>query len=197
MASSAPCSPRRTGPAARRRSRPRLPRRRASRSALMPAARAPSVNVPSPSFQSSASYPSVGRCSRRRHVDVGVAVEVEVGGDASAPSQWRSAPASALTSVNCPLDVAVERAPRQPASCLPRAHVRLRVRVDDEQVEPAVRVVVEPAEPAAHHRRRVARHSEAEGAVAGSATRPPARRPRARCRRACAGATRAATVETS
>ena len=33
--------------------------------------------------------------------------------------------------------------------------VDVRVRVDDEEVEPAVRVVVQPAEPAAHHRRRV------------------------------------------
>ena len=44
--------------------------------------------------------------------------------------------------------------------------VDVRVRVDDEEVEPAVRVVVQPAEPAAHHRRRVQGHPVPERTLA-------------------------------
>src|SRR5581483_2622528 len=49
-----------------------------------------------------------------------------------------------------------------------RARDRLaaRVRVDDEEVLPAVAVVVEPAEAAAHHRLGLRRDAVAEGSLA-------------------------------
>ncbi len=62
--------------------------------------------------------------------------------------------------------VAEEGASRQAAALLPVGDVRVGVRVDSEQVEPAVVVVVEPAEAAAHHRLGVRGHAEAEGALA-------------------------------
>ena len=54
---------------------------------------------------------------------------------------------------------------RQAAVSLPGVGVRVGVRVDDEQVLPAVVVVVEPADPAAHHCPIVVRHPVAEGAL--------------------------------
>ncbi len=65
-----------------------------------------------------------------------------------------------------PVVVLEELGRRQAAVRLPAVGVRVRVRVDDEQVLPAVVVVVEPADPAAHHRLVVVRHPEAERALA-------------------------------
>src|SRR5436190_1856549 len=53
------------------------------------------------------------------------------------------------------VDVPEETAPRKAAVRLPVADVPVRVRVDGEEVEPAVPVVIEPADAAAHHRRHV------------------------------------------
>src|SRR6266508_1571880 len=62
--------------------------------------------------------------------------------------------------------VAEERASRQAAVLLPAIDVGLRIRVHHEEIEPAVVVVVECAEPAPGHRRRVGRDSEAKCALA-------------------------------
>ena len=116
----------------------------------MPEARAPSVNVPSPLFQSSLSSDG------RRDVEVGVAVAVEVGRRHSRCRALRDRRRSALltfTKLPCTLWKSALRG--RPPCVVPGADVRVGVRVDDEQVDPAVVVVVEPAEPAAHHRRRV------------------------------------------
>src|SRR5207237_5904261 len=58
-----------------------------------------------------------------------------------------------------------ERAARKAAVLLPLRDIAVGIRVDDEEVEPAVVVVVEPAEPAAHHRAYVVRHPVAERAL--------------------------------
>src|SRR5207245_8338408 len=58
--------------------------------------------------------------------------------------------------------VAEERAPRQAAMLLPATDVGLRIRLHDEQIDPAVVVVVEGTQPASGHRRRVGRDTEAK-----------------------------------
>src|SRR5206468_6706241 len=55
-----------------------------------------------------------------------------------------------------------ERGAGEPAVGRVSADVSLAVTVDDEEVEPAVVVVVEPAEAAAHHRGRIVRDPVAE-----------------------------------
>ena len=92
-------------------------------------------------------------------------VEVEVGGDAAVPAKRKVGPRAAAHVLEPSAHVPEEGAPGEAAASLRRGDVDVRVRVDDEQVEPAVAVVVEPAEAAAHHRGRIQRHAEAESAV--------------------------------
>jgi hypothetical protein len=98
-----------------------------------------------------------------RHEQVRVAVAVEVAGDAAVPLH-RDVRVRPLADVGeAPTaDVLEERATRQPAVVAPERRVRIRVRVDDEEVEPAVVVEIDPAEAAAHHPVHVVRHAEGE-----------------------------------
>ena len=86
---------------------------------------------------------------------------------AAQPSPWtgRSACAAALTSLNVPSTFSNNAVRGRPPCASHCGGVRARVRVDDEQVLPAVVVVVEPAEAAAHHRLGVVRHAVAERAL--------------------------------
>ena len=98
--------------------------------------------------------------------EVGRAVAVEVARDAAAAAH-RETRARLSRDVHEPAVHVVEQAaPREPATGGVRGDVGVRVRVHDVEVEPAVAVVVEPAEAAAHHRRLVAGHAEAERALA-------------------------------
>ncbi len=63
-------------------------------------------------------------------------------------------------------DVVEERAAGQSTVLLPATSIRIGERVDDEQVEPAVPVVVEPADTPSHHGGQVVGDSEAEGSLA-------------------------------
>ena len=152
----------RSGPSSRRR-RGRAGRRRSRRRTRFPCTsrcRGSAVvrNVP-PSFQST-STPLVVVTARSVR-----------------PSPFRSAatqPSPCPASPACVLLVTSRKRPptfsnswlrRQPAVRVPRLRVGARVRVDCEQVEPAVAVVVEPADPAAHHRLALVRDPEAERAL--------------------------------
>ncbi len=90
----------------------------------------------------------------------------EVGGHASVPL-LRDVRVRAGTDV-CEASVPIleEGAPRQSAALSPGLAVRVRERVDGEEIEPAVVVVVEPAQTSAHHRMEVVRHPEAEVVLA-------------------------------
>src|SRR3981081_3175872 len=61
-----------------------------------------------------------------------------------------------------PEHVLVEGRAWQPTVRLEPCGVRARVRVDGEEIEPAVAVVVDPADAPAHHRLVVVRHPEPE-----------------------------------
>ena len=89
----------------------------------------------------------------RRDEKVGVAVTVEVGRDATVPLDGRVRVRSAAdVGEAASADVFEESATRQAALRCPSAGVRVGVRVDDEEVESAVVVVVQPAEATPHHR---------------------------------------------
>ena len=103
-----------------------------------------------------------------------MAVEVEVGCDAAVTAERRSAPEPRLTSSNAPRTLWKRALRGRPPRCSHVAIVRLRVGVDDEQVEPSVLVVVEPAETAAHHRSHVERRCRSETRRGGSRARPAA-----------------------
>ena len=92
-----------------------------------------------------------------------MAVAVEVARDAAVPLDGRVGvrPGTDVHE-SAAADVLEEGAPRQPAALLPPGRVGVGVGVDREEVEPAVVVVVEPAEAAAHHRVDVVCHPEAE-----------------------------------
>ncbi len=98
--------------------------------------------------------------------EIGVAVAVEVGGDAALTAERQANTGLRRDVGELAVVVAVQVPGRQAAVCLPRGQVVVGVAVDGEQVEPAIVVVVQPAEAAAHHRLRVVRHSVAEGALA-------------------------------
>ena len=90
-----------------------------------------------------------------RDVQVRVAVAVEVGRDTAlapnrAPGAGRGRDVDEAAVV-----VAVQSRPGEPAAGRVRADVALPVAVHHEEVEPAVAVVVDEAQPAAHHRRGV------------------------------------------
>ncbi len=97
-----------------------------------------------------------------RHEQVGVPVLVEVGGDAAVAAELQVGARAAAHVLEAPPDVVEERAPRQAALRRPEVVLVVRVGVDDVEVEPAVVVVVEPAEAASHHRIRLVRDPEPE-----------------------------------
>ena len=103
---------------------------------------------------------------RRRHVEIGVAVTVEVGGNAAlaAERQARARPGGDVH--EAPAVVAIQRTRGQPAVRLPGRQVVVGVGVDGEEVEPTVVVEIEPADASAHHRGRVVRDAEAERSLA-------------------------------
>ena len=99
-------------------------------------------------------------------VEVGLAVAVQVAGDAALAAHLHPCAGSSRDVREPAVVVAEERAAGQAPVIVPGGQIRVRVRVDGEQVEPAVVVVVEPAEPRAHHRCGVVRDAVAEGALA-------------------------------
>ena len=102
-----------------------------------------------------------------------MAVAVQVGGDAALAAR---SPAPGRTAVDeAPVVVAEERRSAAGRRAV-RADVALAVGVDDEEVEPAVVVVVEPADAAAHVRRRVGGDARSGTRPGGSRARPAARR---------------------
>src|SRR5437870_1810837 len=101
---------------------------------------------------------------RRRDEEIGVTVPVEVGGDA--PFAAHGTPgARGFSGVDEPsMLVAEEGGARKSAVRRIRTDVAFPVAIDDEEIEPAVVVVVEPAEPAAHHRGDILRYAVPERA---------------------------------
>ena len=81
----------------------------------------------------------------RRHEQVGVAVSVEVAGDAAFSPDRQVRVRTTAHVREATLRVPEQRAPRETAVFLPARVVRFRVRVHDEEVDPAVVVVVERA----------------------------------------------------
>src|SRR5439155_14451518 len=94
--------------------------------------------------------------------EVGVAVPVEVRGDAALAADCEPCSRGAGHVPEAASRVTEERAPRQSTVLVPAIDVGLRIRVHDEQIDPAVVVVVESAQPASGHRRRVGRDTEAK-----------------------------------
>ncbi len=118
--------------------------------------------------RASAAVPQQGVVGGGGDVEIRVPVQVEVRRHAPVPAQRHVGPRAAADVDEPALDVVEQGAAGQPTLLLPAGDVELRVRVDDEEVHPAVVVVVEPAQPAAHHRdgiglgHRVAERSVAE-----------------------------------
>ena len=103
--------------------------------------------------------------ARGRHVEIRVAVEVEVGGDAAAAPELQVRPRAAAHVLESAVHVVEERAAGETAALRPAGVFVVRIRVDDEEVEPAVVVVVDPAQAAAHHRLGLVAHAEVECAL--------------------------------
>ena len=82
-------------------------------------------------------------------------VEVEVARDAAVAAKLQVGARAAAHVLEPALDVVEERAPRQAAVSPSSGRIVVRVGVDGVEVEPAVVVVVDPAEAAAHHRVRL------------------------------------------
>ena len=97
-----------------------------------------------------------------RDEQVRVPVLVEVARDAAVAAKLQVGARAAADVVEAALDVVEERAPWQAAVLRPEVVLVVRVGVDDVEVEPAVVVVVEPAEAAAHHRVRLVGGPETE-----------------------------------
>ena len=117
-------------------------------------------------LEGAAPVPEYGDAVRRGDDEVCPAVAVQVAGRAAVALQ-REACVRLLRNVREPaVDVSEELARREPALRLPALGVGARVRVDGEQVDPSVIVVVEEADAAAHHRLRLGGHAEAERALA-------------------------------
>ena len=95
-----------------------------------------------------------------------MAVLIEIGCDTAVPAHRDVDSGIRAHVLEATTDVAVEPAPWQAALRLRGDDVDVRMRVDDEEVEPAVTVVVEPAQSSAHHRCRIQRHPESERSVA-------------------------------
>ncbi len=92
-----------------------------------------------------------------RHVQIRVAVEIEVRRHAAVAADGEIGAGAGADVDEGALDVVVQGAPGQPARLFPPADLLFGVRVDRIEVEPAVAVVVEPADPRPRHRRRVGR----------------------------------------
>ena len=101
-----------------------------------------------------------------RDVEIRRAVPVEIGRDAAAAAHREPGPRPTVTSSKRPPRLRKRRLVGSPPRASKPGMSRLGVGVDDVEVEPAVPVVVEPADAAAHHRRLVAREAEAERVVA-------------------------------
>ena len=101
-----------------------------------------------------------------RDVEIRVPVQIEVRGDAPVAAEVEVGAGSRADVHELAFDVVEERAARQPTFLLPPVGLGQRVGVHDEQVEPSVLVVVEPAQAATHHGRGIRRHAPPEGAVA-------------------------------
>src|SRR5207253_5839886 len=97
-----------------------------------------------------------------RDEEVGVAVPVEVRGDTALAADCEPCSRGAGHVPEAASRVTEKRAPRQAAVLVPAIDVGLRARVYDEQIDPPVAVVVERTQPAAGHRRRVGRDTEAK-----------------------------------
>ncbi len=97
-----------------------------------------------------------------RDEQVRVAVLVEVARDAAVSTQLQVGARAAADVHESTLDVVEERAPRQVTALRPLVVLVVRVGVDGVEVEPAVGVVVDPAEATAHHRVRLTRVLEVE-----------------------------------
>ena len=94
--------------------------------------------------------------------EVGVAVAVQVCGRAAGAFDPDAGARLARDVDELPVHVLEERALRGAALRVPGGQVDVGVGVDDEEVEPAVVVVVQPADAAAHHRLGVVGHRVAE-----------------------------------
>src|SRR6185436_7135250 len=101
-----------------------------------------------------------------RDQEVGVAVAVEVRCHAALPADLEVGMRLLADVHERAPYVVEERATRQSTVLLPPTSIRIGERVDDEQVEPAVPVVVEPADTSPHHGGQVVGDSEAEGSLA-------------------------------
>ena len=100
---------------------------------------------------------------RRRHDQVGPAVAVQIRCRAAVALHPKAGAGCRGDVAEVPVNVLEQLRARQPAVRLPLRRVGAGVRVDGEQVLPAVAVVVEPADPAAHHRRVLLRGAVPEG----------------------------------
>ena len=145
---------------------PPVPVHVADRSARVPAVRADAGRASALRKRAVAVVPEQLVVARRRHVEIRVAVAVEICGHAplTADGEVRSRAPAHVGEATAP--VAEQRRSRQATARTPAVDVGLRVRVHHEEIEPAVVVVVERAEPAAGHRRRVGRDAEAKRALA-------------------------------
>ena len=94
-----------------------------------------------------------------------MAVEIQVGGDTALSPDGEPGSGLLRHVGEATLDVSEETARRQPARRPPAGSIAFGVAVDDEEIEPAVLVVVEPAQAAADHRGRIGLLAEAEGSM--------------------------------
>ena len=128
--------------------------------AVIPAARAPSVNVPWPLL------PEQLDPVRGRHDQVRPAIAVQIRRGAPVALPLEPGMGARGHVAETAMEVLEQLGARQPFVRLPPQSVTARIRVDGEQVLPTVAVVVEPADSAAHHRRVVVRDPVAERALA-------------------------------
>ena len=101
----------------------------------------------------------------RRHEEVGMAVEIQVGGDTALSPDGEPGSGLLRHVGEATFDVSEETARRQPARGFPAGSIAFGVAVDDEEIEPAVLVVVEPAQAATDHCGRIGLLAEAEGSM--------------------------------
>ena len=101
---------------------------------------------------SAARVPEDLRAARRRDDEVRPVVAVQIGRDAPVALHREIGVRRVADVAEPAVRVLEERRPREAAVRVPLRRVGARVRVDGEEVEPAVVVVVEPADSSAHHR---------------------------------------------
>ena len=90
-------------------------------------------------------------------IDVRVTVEVEVSGNTPVPADGQVSARFGADVGELAFHVVEQGGARQASAVLPAVDLALGVRVHGEEVEPAVLVVVEPADPASQHGPRVRR----------------------------------------